>query len=129
MYKYSAASKRKLESAHPDLQKLFNEVIKVHDCTVVFGHRTKEEQEDQFNQGHTKLHYPKSLHNSLPSKAVDVVPYPIDWNNRERFVYFAGIVIGIASQLDIEIRWGGDWDNDNDLKDQTWMDLPHYELL
>ena len=23
----------------------------------------------------------------------------------------------------------GDWSNDNDLHDQTWMDLPHYELL
>jgi hypothetical protein len=128
MFKFSETSKDKLATVHPDLQRLFNEVIKVHDCTIVFGHRTKEQQEEQFQQGNTKLHYPKSLHNGIPSLAVDAVPYPIDWDNRERFVYFAGIVKGIASQLGISIRWGGDWDNDNQLRDQTWMDLPHFEL-
>jgi peptidoglycan L-alanyl-D-glutamate endopeptidase CwlK len=128
-YEFSYRSKKSLASAHEDLQKLFNEVIKIIDCTVIFGHRTEIEQEEQYRQGHTKLHYPRSKHNNKPSLAVDVVPYPINWDNRERFVYFAGIVKGIASQLDIEIRWGGDWDNDNQLRDQTWMDLPHYELL
>ena len=118
-----------MESAHPDLQHLFNEVIKYIDCTVIFGHRTEEEQEEQFRLGHTKLHFPRSKHNSKPSLAVDVVPYPIDWNNRERFVYFAGIVKGIAFNMGLVIRWGGDWDSDNDLRDQIWMDLPHYELI
>lgn len=129
MYQYSKSSEKKLESAHADLQHLFNKVIKVIDCTVVFGHRTKEEQEYQFEMGNTKLHFPQSNHNHNPSLAVDVVPYPIDWHDRERFVYFAGIVKGIASELGIKMRWGGDWSNDNDLHDQTWMDLPHYELL
>jgi len=129
MFEYSHRSKIALASAHPDLQHLFNEVIKVIDCTVIFGHRTEAEQENQYRLGHTKLHYPNSNHNKTPSLAVDVAPYPIVWENRERFVYFAGIVKGIASQLNIKMRWGGDWDNDNDLHDQTWMDLPHYELL
>ncbi len=128
-FKYSKRSKEKLESAHPDLQHLFNEVIKVIDCTIIYGHRTEVEQEEQFRLGHTPLHFPKSEHNKNPSLAVDVVPYPIDWDNRERFVYLAGIVKGIASQFGIKMRWGGDWDNDNQLHDQTWMDLPHYELL
>jgi len=26
----------------------------------------------------------------MPSDAVDVAPYPIDWNDKERFYYFAG---------------------------------------
>ena len=129
MYKYSKRSIKKLESAHPDLQQLFNEVIKIIDCTVIFGHRTEAEQEEQHRLGHTSLHFPRSNHNKIPSLAVDVVPYPIDWHDRERFVYLAGIVKGIASQLGIKLRWGGDWDSDNELHDQTWMDLPHYELL
>lgn len=128
MYYFSKRSKAALDSAHPDLQKLFNEVIKIIDCTIIYGHRTQEEQEEQFRLGHTSLHYPKSKHNQLPSLAVDVVPYPIDWHDRERFIYFAGIVKGVAEQLGIKMRWGGDWDNDNELRDQTWMDLPHYEL-
>jgi len=128
MNNFSERSLKALNTAHPDLQKLFNEVIKVIDCTVIYGHRTEAEQEDMVAKGYSKLHYPKSEHNKIPSYAVDVVPYPIDWNNRERFIFFAGIVKGIASQLNINIRWGGDWDSNNDLHDQTWMDLPHYEL-
>ena len=129
IYEFSNRSKKALESAHPDLQELFNEVIKVIDCTVIYGHRTEEEQNEMVSKGYSKMKFPKSKHNVKPSAAADVVPYPIDWHNRERFVYFAGIVKGIASQLNIKMRWGGDWDNDNQLRDQTWMDLPHYELL
>lgn len=134
MYNFSKRSKRKLESAHPDLQHLFNEVIKVIDCTVIFGHRTEAEQESMFDQGYTSLHYPKSNHNKNPSLAVDVVPYyanhdpHIDWKDTDKFYYFAGIVKGIAFQLDIKITWGNDWDNDNDFKDTKWVDMPHYEL-
>ena len=129
MYSYSKWSTERLASAHSDLQHLFNEVIKVIDCTIVYGHRTEAEQEEMVRKGYSKLTFPNSNHNKVPSLAVDAVPYPIDWNDRERFVYFAGIVKGIASQLSIKMRWGGDWDSDNQLHDQTWMDLPHYELL
>ena len=45
-----------------------------------------------------------------------------------RFYNFAGTVQGVAKMLNIKIRWGGDWDSDNDLKDQTLYDLPHFEL-
>ncbi len=134
-YSFSKRSREKLESAHPDLQRLFNEVIKIFDCTIIFGHRTEEEQEEQFRLGHTSLHYPRSKHNGEPSLAIDAVPYyanhipHIDWEDWDKFYYFAGIVKGIAHGLGIGIIFGGDWDGDNELKDQTWFDLPHYELL
>lgn len=128
MFQFSSSSINHLSSAHPDLQKLFNEVIKVIDCTIIFGHRNREQQEEMCEKGYSKLHFPDSMHNKTPSLAVDAVPFPIDWENRERFVFMAGIVKGIASQMGIKIRWGGDWDGDNELKDQKWMDLPHYEL-
>ncbi len=35
--------------------------------------------------------------------------------NFYRFYFFAGIVKGIAWELGIGVRWGGDWDSDNDL--------------
>ena len=101
MYKYSKWSTGRLASAHPDLQHLFNEVIKVIDCTVVYGHRTEAEQEEMVRKGYSKLKYPNSNHNKVPSLAVDAIPYPIDWNDRERFVYFDCIVKGIASQMGI----------------------------
>jgi peptidoglycan L-alanyl-D-glutamate endopeptidase CwlK len=59
---------------------------------------------------------------------VDVVPYPIDWKDRERMTYFAGFVMGIASQMDLKIRWGGDWNMNTELKDNNFDDLPHFEI-
>ena len=61
--------------------------------------------------------------------AVDVVPYPIDWKDRARFYHFVGFVRGIASQKGIKIRTGADWDGDHLFNDQTFHDLPHFELL
>ena len=36
--------------------------------------------------------------------------------------------MGIASQMGIDIIWGGDWDGDTDLKDNAFDDLVHFEL-
>ena len=72
--------------------------------------------------------FPKGRHNALPSKAVDVAPYPIDWEDREGFILFAGYVLGVASQLGLNIRWGGDWDGDFDLSDNEFDDLVHFEM-
>ena len=128
MFIYSPKSKEKLLTCHIDLQKLFNEVIKHVDCTVLEGNRGKDRQDEVCRQGWSTLMFPNSKHNSLPSQAVDVAPYPIDWEDKEKFYYFGGIVKGIATQMGINIRWGGDWDSDNDLHDQTLFDLPHFEL-
>ncbi len=84
--------------------------------------------------GLSKLKYPESKHNKLPSEAVDVVPYPIDWKNTPRMRFFAGVILGIAIMLKRQgkmkhcIRWGGDWDSDTDLNDQRFNDLPHFEI-
>lgn len=128
-YRFSRLSKKHLEESHPLLQELFSEVIKVINCRVIEGERTKEEQNRLYAAGKSKLKWPRSKHNSTPSLAVDVVPYPIDWRDYKRFYYFAGIVKGIAYSMDINIRWGGDWDSDNDFEDQSFHDLPHFELI
>lgn len=126
---YSERSKDKLITADPRLQVVFAEVIKYFDCSILEGHRDRESQNEKFRQGLSKLKWPDSNHNSLPSKAVDAVPYPIDWNDRERFHFFAGFVKGIAASLGIAIRWGGDWNSDTEVKDNNFDDLPHFELI
>ena len=145
-FKYSNKSKANLETAHPDLQHLFNDVIKYIDCKILYGHRSPEEQFKLYLigrelVGHTwvKSHIGNvvtncdgykvlSNHNRSPSLAVDVAPYPIDWKDIPRFIHFGGVVQGIAWDMGINIIWGGDWDSDHDHKDQTFMDYPHYEL-
>lgn len=128
MPSFSARSRANLETCHEDLQRLFGEVIKHYDCTILCGHRGEEEQNEAFRQGRSQLQFPQSKHNSLPSIAVDVAPYPIDWDNRSRFYHFGGLVLGISIGMGIPIRWGGDWDMDTDLNDQSFFDLPHFEL-
>ena len=36
---------------------------------------------------------------------------------------------GVAAVMGIPIRCGADWDGDHNLRDQTFNDLPHIELL
>lgn len=122
-------SKRNLNQCHPDLQRVFNEVIKHFDCTVITGHRSKVEQNIAFRSGKSKLRFPQSKHNKLPSLAADVVPCPINWDDRERMTFFAGQVIATARALGVTLRWGGDWDRDTEVKDNRFDDLVHFEIV
>ena len=128
MFYFGKRSKENLQTCHPDLKELFNEVIKHVDCSVICGHRGKEEQNSAYHKGWSKLKYPHSKHNKQPSLAADVVPYPIDWRDMERFYMFVGVVRGIAAMMNIPIRCGADWDGDMDIKDQSFHDVVHFEL-
>lgn len=134
MPKFSQRSKDRLNTCHSDLVKVFTEVVKYYDCTVIEGQRSPERQAELVRQGKSKTLKSKHLVTPL-SFAVDVVPYPIEWNRRgqQRMRHFAGFVFGIASQMGVNLKWGGDWDGDvwtkrDGLADQSFMDLPHYEL-
>lgn len=135
MPRFSQASLSKLSTCHIDLQVLFFEVIKSFDCTIIVGYRNEADQERAFSEGKTKLHWPDGKHNRLPSMAVDVAPYPIDWNNSNRMYWFAGYVMGIAQKLKDEgkithaVRFGGDWNSDKDITDNKFQDLVHFELI
>lgn len=129
MSKFSKTSASRLSSSHPKLQAVFAKVLEVCDCSILCGHRTEEEQNALFKEGKTQLKFPNGKHNTLPSLAIDAAPYPIDWNDRERFSFFAGIVIGVGASMGVAIRWGGDWDNDRELKDNSFDDLVHFELI
>lgn len=125
---FGKASQEKLATCDPRLQKVFNEVIKHFDCTVIEGHRGEAAQNKAFAEGKSKLKYPQSKHNKTPSLAADVLPYPIDWNDTNRMRYFAGFVVGIAATMGIKLRWGGDWNQNTELKDNSFNDLPHFEI-
>lgn len=138
MYKFSKRSKDNLASADIKLQQVFNEVIKEFDCTVIYGHRTPEEQFELFKKGRERIdgwwkivdkskvvtnldgYTKKSKHNYFPSKAVDVVPYPLDWNDIDRFKLLGSVVKRKAMELGIDIEWGGDW--------KSFKDYPHFQI-
>lgn len=131
MPKFGTASTERLATADPRLQKLFNEVIKTFDCTVIEGHRTKEKQNEYFEQGKSKLKWPEGKHCSDPSLAVDVAPFiggKISYNTNH-CLYFAGYVMATANSLGIKLRSGYDWDMDNEVvTDQSFNDGVHFEI-
>ena len=128
MPKFGRKSRERLSTCDSKLQKVFNEVIKHVDCSILEGHREKDRQNKLYEEGKTKVKYPNGRHNRQPSSAVDVTPYPVDWKDRERQTLFAGFVIGVASQMNINLRWGGDWDQDFQVVDNRFDDFPHFEL-
>jgi len=128
-YKFSPSSLKKLSECDSKLQDLFNEVLKTTDCIIVCGHRNQEDQDRAFQKGFSKVEFPNSKHNSLPSMAVDVMPYPLDWNARDRMVEFSKVVFEYANHLGIKVRWGGDFNGDGNLKNDPFVDMPHWELV
>ncbi len=129
MPRFSKQSEERLSTCDPRIQDVFRIVVKHFDCTILEGHRGEELQTKYFEQGKSKVKWPNGAHNKKPSRAVDAMPYPIDWDDIPRLCYFAGFVVGIAAFLGIKMRWGKDWDGDRDLNDQTFNDGPHFEIV
>mgnify|MGYP003152195076 FL=1 len=125
MPRFGSRSRRRLKGVDAKLVNVLNETIKLMDITVIEGVRSKKRQAELLKKGATKVKYSKHME----GKAVDVAPYPIQWKDRERFHYMGGIVRGVASQMGIKVRWGGDWDSDGEIKDNNFDDLVHIELV
>jgi peptidoglycan LD-endopeptidase CwlK len=128
MPRFGSRSINRLKTCDQKLQELFYEVVKHFDCSILEGHRGEEGQNKAYTDGKSKVKYPNGKHNQNPSIAVDVAPYPIDWSDRDRFHYFGGFVLGVAKEMGMNIRWGGDWNQDTETKDNKFDDLVHFEI-
>lgn len=128
MPSYSNRSMSRLLTCDLKIVHVFERVIEIADNTILVGHRSEAEQNEAFDTGRSKLKWPDSDHNSQPSQAVDAAPYPIDWNDRERATYFAGLVQGVARSMGVRFRWGGDWNGDWQVRDNVFDDLWHFGL-
>jgi len=135
MPKFSRRSRRIINSCHPDIKLIMNEVIKHFDITALEGYRPQEKQNSLYEKDRTQVKYPNSMHNKIPSLAIDIAPYDknvkggVDWSDRDRFHLMAGFVLATAIQLNINLRWGGDWNRDTHTKDNDFDDLVHFELV
>ncbi len=124
-FQFGSRSVARLNLCHRDLQMLAEAVIEVspEDITVVTGSRGEEAQDKAYNEGHSKVKYPHSMHNIQPSMAMDLAPWidgKIPWEDIESFKRLGVLVKSEAKRLKINIRWGGDW--------VTFKDYPHFEL-
>ena len=155
MPKYGERSEKNLSGVHPTIQKVFRQVLlSGYDHSIICGVRSKEDQEKAYQEGNSEVNWPNSYHNLPPYKgepveklrtsinwpylrskhsfAVDAMPYfstkpHIDWGDLEAIAKFAGFVLGIASAMGIpHFGWGGDWNNNNRVKDERFKDMPHF---
>lgn len=137
-FKLGPASRSKLIGVHPDLVRVVERAITLTtvDFRVLCGLRTVEEQRELYARGRTKPG-PKvtwtlaSKHLKQPDgfgHAVDLVPWPTDWNTVAKFDAIADAMFAAAKELRVKIRWGRDWDRDGIPDEKGETDGPHFEL-
>lgn len=133
-YRFSQRSFDRLMTCHPDLVLLMSEALSDPDCPCDFaitsGHRGQDEQDAIFAAGNSKLPWPRSRHNALPSLAVDAVPYipgrglSWDWEHIEPLAAHVKATWQRLARAErtsgtFDMSWGGDW---------RWRDGAHYQL-
>lgn len=155
MYSFGVSSRAKLDTCVGNLQEVAEIAIQRVDFSVICGHRDEDTQNAHFQAKVSKVRWPDSKHNKSPSQAFDIAPYHQSWGmlmggkaqlasiaaregktpaQIERYImysyyFMAGVVMASARERDIELRWGGDWDGDNDYSDNPFNDLGHFEIL
>ena len=139
---FGETSLSRLEKVDPRLVEVLERVIVHKDFTVISGFRGKKEQTTLLTEGRSTKKWPDSKHNRdaegnirPPCPAVDIAPWfenppNVRWNDQNEFVLLAGMIIQAGFDLGVTIRWGGNWDMDDDaIDDQTFQDLGHFEIV
>ena len=145
---FGKTSKSKLITCDESIQTVLNAAIKIVDFSVIYGTRSPEKQFELYKKGRIQKdgewriwklkeivtymdgYKKKSKHNNDPSKAVDVIPYPMPgWDTdefHEQMHYIAGVIMALAYQfrksgkIKKELQWGGFW--------KTLVDEPHFQI-
>lgn len=121
MPSFGTQSRRHRDTCHPDLIRVLDEAINSYDFSCIWGYRGKARQDRAFRDGNSKLKWPHSRHNSYPSEAFDVIPYPDGFKaSDEEFYVLATHILASASRLGVPLEWGGHW--------ASLKDLAHFEL-
>jgi len=151
-------SKKQFDTLHPDLQMIVSWGLQycAVDFGVHEGHRSVSKQFEYYKKGRKLvgnvwlLERPKEkwtnidginvkgMHNYSPSLAFDFHAFvpnkpKLTWD-AVHLTYIGASLIMIAEMLYLEglishkLRWGGNWDKDGDLADNTLYDRPHLEL-
>jgi|TARA_R110000823_G_scaffold99453_6_gene214682 peptidoglycan L-alanyl-D-glutamate endopeptidase CwlK len=117
-YKLGLRSAQSLSGVNPDLVAVVEAAIKITevDFSVIEGIRSLDRQKQLLKDG--KSTTLNSRH--ITGHAIDMVPYPVDWEDLKRFEKMAKAMKKAAKELDISIVWGGDW--------KSFYDAPHFEL-
>lgn len=151
---FGKTSSERLATVEPRLEQVVRLALKKCDIDfmVLEGVRSRERQQELYGQGRTaaqmvrvglspKLARPsdkqvtwtlQSNHFADPKtgrgRAVDLCPYPVDWDSLWKFDAIAKAMFAAAKELNVNIRWGADWDDDGNPRERGETDSPHFEL-
>jgi peptidoglycan L-alanyl-D-glutamate endopeptidase CwlK len=125
IYKFSNKSLEKLAGVDVKLQTLAKKVLEISpfDFAITEGFRDRAIQNKYFCEGKSKCDGINTLSKHQQGLAIDIIVY--DENGKgtwqEKYYYqVAGIFKAVAKQMNINIRWGGDF--------KSIVDMPHFEL-
>ena len=147
-FRFGTTSLGRLATVHPKLQRVVSRALELSpiDFMVLEGVRTVERQRELYGQGRTtaqctaagisakyaKPHLNKVTwtlnSNHFTGRAVDLVPWPVDWRDLAKFDAIAKAMFAASAELGIGIRWGADWDQDGKSREKGETDSPHFEL-
>mgnify|MGYP001941353691 FL=1 len=150
-YQLSKRSLSRLAGVDDKLVAVVKRAIEISDVDfmVLEGVRSKEQCMINYGKGRTaaqcsakgvpaKYANPSAakvtwLNNPFASKhcegkAVDLVPYPVDWNDLKKFDLIAQAMLQAAKELGVPVRWGADWNNNGKPRERGESDSPHFEI-
>ena len=138
-YKLGALSLRRLEGVDPRLVRVVRRAIEIStvDFSVLEGLRTLARQKQLYAQGRTApgkivtwTMNSRHLRNPVTGfgGAVDLVPFPLDWNDVRKFDAIGKAMRQASRELGIPVRWGYDWNGNAKLREKGEYDGPHFEL-
>ena len=141
-YVLSKRSLASLEGVDPRLVKVVKRAIEIteQDFVVVEGKRSREQMMINYGLGRTAAQLAKFgipakyakpneakvtwlndpfASNHASGKAVDVVPYPVDWNDISKFRAINTAFQTAALELGVGVTWSGSWSK---------KAYPHFEV-
>lgn len=133
MFKLGNTSLARLKGVDETLVNVVKRAIEISeiDFSVLEGLRTLTRQRELYAQGRTTpgkivTWTLKSKH--IMGKAVDLVPYPLDWNDLGKFDKIKKAMFQAAEEQGVNLRWGADWNSNGKPREKGEFDSPHFEI-
>ncbi len=128
MFTFSQRSLKARNELHPMLKTVVDAGIKKIDFVILDAQRGRAAQERAYKAGFSKARFGQSAHNYVPAVALDIVPFPINFDNIAGFKAIAQVFLEIAKEKQIPLRWGADWNMNGKVNDENFLDWGHFEL-
>ena len=130
MARYGRQSRDNHDGVHPLLVDWSFELVSIMNVKCIDGVRNLTTQREYVHLGVSlTMNSMHLIQSDGYGHALDLAPYPVDWNDTRRFYIMGGIGIALAHKMDIPITWGGRWNPDDDqFHLPEFNDIGHFQI-